>query len=171
MQDGVNYTKGFLRSECFAGVYDWDGGEDTMTISIPDECDGYKVVSLGGFVGKGAPSAFDIHFPDSAFVETEDTIYTDEQIITLYHFTLNIGKNVKDIANVGAAFLSGHEETTVCVLPLFTVTCSEDNKWFYSKDGKLYDRSTDALVNAFYYYSDYEGYKESLLNSVAASPF
>mgnify|MGYP003297850299 CR=1 FL=1 len=55
---------------CVVGYYEWDGNEENMTITIPDEVDGKKVNSLGGTVGRGAPVRFDIVMPDDAPVIT-----------------------------------------------------------------------------------------------------
>lgn len=171
MQDGQWYQKGFFWNRCFAGIYDWDGTTETMEITIPDEIDGCKVVALGGYVGKGAPSAFGVHFTGSdmsGMAETEEVLYVDEERMALYSFTLNIGKNVKEIDMVDSCVFATEGFRAVA---LFTVNCSEDNAWFYSKDGKLYDRATDAVVDSFPYYSDYEEYKATGCEGAAAGLF
>ena len=50
---GITYYKSSMRKQCFAGAYEWDGNEENTTINILDECDGYKVVELGGYMGRG----------------------------------------------------------------------------------------------------------------------
>ncbi len=50
----IHYNK--MTRECFAAYYEWDGNPENMTITVPDECDGLKVKSLGGFTV--APTLF-----------------------------------------------------------------------------------------------------------------
>ena len=95
-----------------AGCYTWDLSMDpeNLTINIPDEInDGYKVTDLGGFIGIGVPSFFDIecgrdrlthHGQDSeylAFYGTDPDQYDYPVSFEKVIFTVNIGKNVKSI--------------------------------------------------------------------------
>ena len=152
--DNLYYTMHSHKKVCFAGVYYWDGSESGMVINVPDEYDGHKVTSLGGFAGTGAPGAFGICIPDVDSLCRAETLPEDAAIRQL-HFTLNIGKNLNDIALTDLDYFQRNTQTNEYYQILFTVNCAEENKTFYSKDGKLYWRADDALVDDFYYASDY----------------
>ncbi len=116
------------------GDYCWDGDENNMTVTIPDEADGKKINSLGGFIGRGAPLLFRINLPDSIEKNGE------------YNFTVKLGENIKQVYR----FLYIDEFTdingeSICVINYY-YEVSENNKWIYSKDGKLYDKKTDELL-------------------------
>ena len=38
---------------------------------------------------------------------------------------------------------------------LVSIECDEENPYFYSQDGKLYQRADNTLVEGFFYYSDF----------------
>ena len=38
--------------------------------------------------------------------------------------------------------------------PVVEINCAEENKFFYSQDGKLYDKETDELISDFAYIDD-----------------
>ena len=118
--------------------YFWDGDENNMIVTIPDETDGKKIKSLGGFIGRGVPVSFYINLPDSVEKRGE------------YNFTVKLGENIKSAYR----FLYSDEFTDingdlVCVINYY-YEVSEDNKWIYSKDGKLYDKKTDELIGYIY---------------------
>ncbi|MCQ2440830.1 MAG: hypothetical protein MJ076_02895, partial [Clostridia bacterium] len=58
--DGVYYVFSSTRKICFASVYTWDEKDKNITINIPNEVDGNKVVALGGYTGRGVPTRFGI---------------------------------------------------------------------------------------------------------------
>lgn len=150
-------------SRCsFVGAYEWDGREDTKTISIPNEWDEIPVTQIGGYYGTGVPTPFCIIFPndywngDGIYGEHPDKFdisepYTIEDIV----FTLQIGKNISKVENVSSGYypLSNADGSITFFHPVVHVVCSEDNKTFYSSNGKLYDRADDQLVTEFDYAS------------------
>lgn len=149
---GMQYMPSSLRSVCFAGTYVWDGNESTMAITIPDEYEGYKVTALGGYAGHGGGVPLDIWIEGTEeYVESPPTEAVE---IVPYPFQLHIGKNVKEIALSKLTFYRRIGDANRCAQILLTVTCSDENKTFYAKDGKLYRRADDTLVEGFWYYWD-----------------
>ena len=70
-------------------------------------------------------------------------VYTD--------FTIHLSKYIEKIyarADATEYTVKG-EKTAYC--PRVSIICDEDNKTFYSKDGKLYYRQDDTLVDGFNY--------------------
>ena len=55
--DGQRYYRNLVTHQAFAADVDWDGS-DGAVIVIPDEVHGYKVTALGGYIGRGVPTAF-----------------------------------------------------------------------------------------------------------------
>lgn len=44
----------------FVTEYRWDGTEEGLAVVIPAEYNGLKIVSVGGFFGRGLPMPFDV---------------------------------------------------------------------------------------------------------------
>ena len=120
--------------DVLVGDYCWDGDENNMTVTIPDEADGKKINSLGGSIGRGAPVLFLVNIPDSVEKSGE------------YNFTVKLGENIKSVYHFlyTDKFTNANGELAYVVNYYYEV--SEDNKWIYSKDGKLYDKKTDELL-------------------------
>ena len=155
MVDGnQTYTLHSFKKVCFADAYYWDGSESGMVVNVPDECRGYKVTSLGGFAGTGVPSPFSVQVSNIDMVYHESALPEDAVINPLY-FTINIGKHVDSLRLVAMRDFHRDADTQEFYRILVTVNCSEENKTFYSKDGRLYWRADDKLVDDFCYASDY----------------
>ena len=61
--DGQRYYRNLVTHQAFAADVDWDGS-DGAVIVIPDEVHGYKVTALGGYIGRGVPTAFALNAPE-----------------------------------------------------------------------------------------------------------
>jgi len=159
-QDNMSFYTSSIRKRCFAGSYNWDGNKDSMSINIPDKINGYAVKALGGYSGRGVSIPFCVNLPeklkeDAIFRYESDTPF-DVPVEDL-HFNINIGTNVKELTNIRFKdyFIYGNYiKDTYSYRIVVSVNCSEDNKTFYSKDGKLYRRSDDSLVDEFFYYNE-----------------
>lgn len=132
----VYYSK--VTKDCTAGLYEWDGNTENMTVIIPDEFEGIKLSNLGGKGTGSAPALFHISLPENIEIRDE------------YNFTVKLGKNI----NCAEHFLYTDEYTDykgnlLCRINYY-YEVSEDNKWIYSKDGKIYDKKTDEPVGLFY---------------------
>ena len=163
----IGYSK--TLGDAFLGAYYWDGTEEGMHITIPEYYDNMKITSLGGFFGRGVPTAFYIKIPADAKngLCPDATWYYDSQLgtfeaseVVYLPFFVHISQYIQKIegCSAGGILVAEHidgEETkyTVYVYTCY-VTCDEENPVFYAKDGKLYDRATDTMVDDFLY-SDY----------------
>lgn len=144
----------------------WDGKDEHRDIVIPDEVNGKTVSRLGGFSGRGAPGPFMISFPDSYYLKKdgqqisycmEESTLSDndfEYDIKSVAFTLHIGKELNKIVDIDMDTYYPKERGANKVTfyhPVVYVLCDKENKTFYSRDGKLYYKSNDKLVEDFAY--------------------
>ena len=112
-----------------------------MDFTVPDTVFGYRVIALGGYVGRGAPYAFCVELPEDLghIRESFDgdlwdyalERYPNAEVVEL-PFTVHIGKDL--------------EAVRVLYHITLTVDCDPENKTFYSKNGVLYDRETGEAV-------------------------
>ena len=144
----------------------WDGKDEHRDIVIPDKVNGKTVSRLGGFSGRGAPGLFMISFPDSYYLKKdgqqisycmEESTLSDndfEYDIKSVAFTLHIGKELNKIVDIDMDTYYPKERGANKVTfyhPVVYVLCDKENKTFYSRDGKLYYKSNDKLVEDFAY--------------------
>ena len=148
--------------------FTWDGDSGNTDIVIPDEYGSQKITRLGGYFGKGLPCPFFID--DTSWMglhdDNEDTHslgclnvpvdmfddYSDEWTELVYHdFDLYIGEGINAIFADPCAtvFTVNGVKTAYC--PRVCVHCDDNNATFYSKDGRLFYREDDRLVEDFIY--------------------
>ncbi len=157
-------------SNCaYVGEYDciYLSPGENRTITIPDTFRGVPVVNIGGYFGTHAPPhPFRIYLADPAtcapqgstyqkafgsfyFSNIKET-YTVQNIV----FDLYIGKNIRHIESIDMdryySYLN-EDNTLTLYHPVVRVHCSKDNKYFYSEDGKLYNRENHNLISDFEY--------------------
>lgn len=138
-----------------------------MNIILPEKYNNATITGLGGYCGRGVPSPFEI-FPtkearaalcDSAtgWSGVYHTATLENYNIEYLRFHLHITEYIKELENfsAGEIILAEHEENgeikyNVYVLTCF-VTCDENNKVFYAKDGKLYYKEDNTLVEDIVY--------------------
>lgn len=170
--DEYEYGINSLAKCCFFGSYTCNSIDDSLIITIPDTYDGYKVTKLGGYVGKGCPAPFTINFGKQAngSIVSGSSVSEDNNFLKVVKdaefgvdvpynvkeikFTLNIGKYIDKIYSVHPSDYFPHcnEDGSVTYYnAVMYVKCSDENKSFYSKDGRLYDKHTDTLVDKFTY--------------------
>lgn len=158
----INQTAGC----CFVSDYEYNG-EDNRNLIIPDECSGYPITRLGGYYGRGLPCPFGISLSDEFRSLSEhseyyqmchsknsllDSSFTEADIIEL-NFNLHIGKNIETIVYVDmdSYYVCANEDGELSVYhPTVYITCSAENKHFYSENGKLYTKD-GVLVEEFAY--------------------
>ena len=161
----VGYSK--MLNKAFFANYNWDGTADGMNIILPEEYNKTKITGLGGYTGRGYPAGFVIDFTDVAKEElcsnatqwsyTNHTANIEAADIQFLSFQLHISKNIKEIENLsmGGIVLAKYEENGETIYNVYIltcyVTCDENNKTFYAKDGKLYFKQTDKLVDDIIY--------------------
>lgn len=153
--------------KAFLASYRWDATEEGMTVTLPENYNGASITGLGGYVGRGLPVPFSIELSDAAKEKlcpdatswwyANHTAQAGACNVQYLPFQLHISKNIQDIDNLsfGGIVLAEYDENGeqkyhVFVLTCY-VTCDENNKTFYAKEGKLYFKKTDALVEDIIY--------------------
>ena len=166
---GVVFDLGYSKTlnKAFFADYNWDGTEEGMSIILPDRYNKTIITGLGGYTGRGYPSPFRIRPTDEAremlcpnateWSYISHTAYMEDYSLHYLPFKLHINTNIKEIENLSMGGIiiaeydeNGEERCNVYVLTCY-VTCDETNKTFYAKDGKLYYRKDDTLVEGITY--------------------
>ena len=166
-KDGFYIAVNKTANCCFVGQYTCSQYSENMEITIPDEYKNKPITRIGGYFGRGVSMPFCISLADlymNATVGSEyDSVFsgdindfniTDNYSVKDVPFILNIGKNIKYIENVKSDDYYPHVNQDGSVTfyhPVLEINCSKDNKYFYSKDGKLYDEKTNELISVFKY--------------------
>ena len=169
--EGTDYGKfyiGYSKFErnAFVGRCDWDGDYGDMTFDVPDEYDGIKITELGGYIGRGYPCFFGITFDSDLWDKLDldftagDNVWSDKKSDEEYEtllFTVRLGKNIEKLTNVEGKVYFGSGDRTegdpadIRYKIAYFFEVDEENPVFYSKDGKLYARSGDSLIEEFFY--------------------
>jgi len=164
---GVNTDSGWriyhnvIGRNAFISVFEWDGNYDNMTISVPDSYKNYHITTLGGYSGNGGGARFGVILPEEYGNDGEtpyDPIETPEwypygYTIIDIKFILNIAQNINEIELVDKDYRMDQKADGLYLLyhPVYYINCSQKNKTFYSKDGRLYYKANNILVDAFAY--------------------
>lgn len=155
--------------KAFFARYTWDGSEAGMNIVLPESYEGVKVTGLGGYTGRGVPSPFVIEFSDElkekyrsdakmwARANCTVSISAEQSTVRYLDFNLHISKNIEVLEYLlaGGIIVAKYEVDGEIMYDIYVitcyVTCDENNRTFYAKDGKLYYRSGDKLVEDIVY--------------------
>lgn len=165
--DGFHVDVNKISNCCFVGVYNCTEYTENLEITIPDDYDGIPIKRIGGYSGIGAPSPFSISLADLYMNAPEDSEYNgifcgdinefeilEDYVIEDVVFNLNIGKNIKviEFVNMDEYYPHINDDGSITFYhSVVNINCSDKNKHFYSKDGKLYDKKTDELISDFAY--------------------
>ena len=144
---------------CFVGGYNCTEYTENLEITIPDDYNGIPIKRMGGYYGRGVPTPFSINLADSNLNACEYTDIIDEfdisedYVVEDIVFNLNIGENIEIIEFVTDGYYPHINDDGSITLyhPVVNINCSDENKNFYSKDGKLYNKKTDELISDFAY--------------------
>lgn len=154
------YNPGGAAVSCYA----WDGDPEKTDIVIPEKYGKQKIKCLGGYWGKGAPRRFYIDSDSYLGIKSDLDERGDEMTqgmnpsmiepstrVIYTDFTIHLSKYIEKIfaRTFGTVYTVDGEKTAYC--PRVSIICDEDNKTFYSKDGMLYYRQDDTLVDGFLY--------------------
>lgn len=153
-------TCGRTTGAAFASTYRWDGTGDAIDYVIPDTVQGVKVTAIGGLTGelKKAPTAgLAITMPET-YRGAERAHYTMPsgavEITLPVH--IHIGRYVRSVQPDGSlptpTGYFGYDKgvSSYIITPVWTVTCDEGNETYYARDGRLYQRADNALVQLPY---------------------
>ncbi len=174
-EEGIQYWHGVFERKCFVGTILYSKGDST-NITIHDEFRGTPVTGLGGYIGKESTHPFDIFIEDEKTYPKEfecydvddtqvkacagdDAIIEEENIL----FKITLPKHLKDIeqAQITLVHCKEYFEDGKKIVKVFRPVCyfeiSEDNEYFYTKEGKLYYKKTGKLFkNCIYEETNYE---------------
>lgn len=154
-EGGIGYLSGGNGAAAYC--FTWDGDGDNTDIVIPDRLGNKRVKALGGYYGRGVPCPFFIDVTERVgqdFIASESVDYEqleDDIGILYFDFDLYLGKNIGSVYSeprVTVGTVNG-ERTAYC--PRVYVHCDEENKSFFSEDGRLYYRETGELVDTLIY--------------------
>ena len=158
-----DHVRFYLRRDgrdAFASAYQWDGIGDAIDYTIPDTVQGARVTAIGGLVGalKKVPSCgLYVAMPET-YRGAERAQYTMpvHAVEVPLPVHIHIGRYVRSIEEDGSlpapTGYFGYEKgvSSYILTPVWTVTCDEGNETYYARDGRLYQRADDALVQLPY---------------------
>lgn len=167
-KDGFNIAFNSTARRCYVSYYTCREYAESYEITIPDEYDGMPIKQIGGYFGTGFPDPFSISLAELYMNAPEESEYfgtfhedsindidiPDEYTVVNVVFKLNIGQNIEVIEYVDMDRYYPHinEDSSITFYhPVVEIACSEENKHFYSKDGKLYNKSNNELITDFAY--------------------
>ena len=158
-----DHVRFYLRRDgrdAFASTYQWDGTGDAIDYTIPDMVQGARVTAIGGLAGglKKMPCCgLYVAMPETyrGAERAQYTMPVNAVEITL-PVHIHIGRFVRSIEEDGSlpapTGYFGYEKdvSSYIITPVWTVTCDEGNETYYARDGRLYQRADDALVQLPY---------------------
>ena len=152
---------------CFVGRYNCTEYRENLEITIPDDYEGIPIKRIGGYYDRGLPTPFSISLADLYMNAPENSEYDaifngdinefeilEDYVVEDVVFNLNIGKNIEVIYFVTMDEYYPHindDGSITFYHPVVNINCSDKNKHFYSKDGKLYVKGTNELISDFAY--------------------
>ena len=157
--DGFVYLlrDGKLKAGVSSVTYDPMSG--SSLIVIPESYGDYPVMELGGQMGKGGSSPFDIEVKGVRSTMRVSPSYgyfgkvNGKKVDLIYHdVVLNLGSSIKEIyADQNGMFVdTGGDRGEVHVVRGY-VNCDPANRNFYSENGRLYDKKGE-LVKGFFWW-------------------
>lgn len=151
-----------------AGVtgYYFDAENPEAEVTIPDVSKkGYPISYIGNTEPRSDGSFFNgvknVKTSWGTSLNNAESYYRNGKVpdenVYYYDITLNIGKNIKNIYlhSKYVTMWDNGDGTYLIYCPRVYINCDENNPVYYSKDGKLYEKVTDKLVEEFVYY-DFE---------------
>ncbi len=162
---GIGFGYSRTLGQCFVADIRHSKGDPT-DITIPDEHNGAPVTVLGGYTGSGFPCPFRIVFDNDSFFSDDYNVYGlyDSDMKTHIHektqvevenvlFKITLPSKLKSIENTDLNYVTyqeysdGQDVRMKILRPVFYFDIAEDNRYFYTVDGKLYYRETDELFS------------------------
>ena len=145
-----SYSK--IGGSCEVSHGSWPEEVETLTVEIPDEVNGRRVTAMGN--ARPDPFLFNLE-GEIAYTCGEEMLPEDAVILPRY-LTIEIGKNLRVLRDIEMKqYYCDENDPKVFYRILVTVECSEENRNFYSENGKLYAKAGNRLVDVFFYASDY----------------
>ena len=138
--------------DAFATSFTWDGTEEGLRIE-PGEIAGCTITRYGGYFGRGLPEPFFLVIPDANYVN-ESEIPKDAEVTDL-KFTLVVDEKITDIfcADITGFFYREEDGSQKYYKIMIDVELDPDNRYFMMKEGRLYKKKGEALIEGLYYES------------------
>ena len=167
-------------SKGFVTAYHWSGDPSDNIIEVPDtDPNGATIEKIGGFTGTGVPNMFEIIGPDCdvAYVGSNTGDYEVPVDFADMVFTLRIGQNINGIhsylysANAEDPYtyigVPKEDDSITFYRILVNVECDPQNKYYYSKDGILYDSDTNEAEQDLPYEANATKESENMINNTS----
>ncbi len=142
---------GYNKKNAFIGYVKYD--LDTKEIYLPSEYNDVLVEDLGGYYGRGVPTPFFLAYTGitEGFSTSRDEIDSNDTVIEV-NIDIYLPKYLKKCSNIRTE-VTGYYEGDHSVI--FIAKCNyyidNSNEYFYTKNGKLYNKSNDTLVDNLIY--------------------
>ena len=165
--DGLYVGINKISNCCFVGDYRCPVYTENFEIIIPDDYEGMPIKRIGGYFGRGVPTPFSISLADLCMNAPKGSKYDavfcgdisefnipEDYVVEDVVFHLHIGKNIDTIEFVVMDEYYPHMNDDGSITfyhPVVNIICSDENRHFYSKDGKLYHKKTDEFLSDFAY--------------------
>lgn len=126
-----------ISKKAFIGDYIWDGDLNNTIINIPEEYEGCRVTSLGGYYGSGAPIPFTVFCDNHS--QYLDDVSNINNVIEV-QFTINLTKYIEKVRTTPTLDEYYIDSDNNIYHYTYYYNCPSDNEVFYSVDGKLYNK-------------------------------
>lgn len=155
IQDEVEYSINQKKQDGYVGNQNWNCDLNNASLHIADEVENCKITSFGGYYGIGSKNPFRISFiydnSDISFSSKENLPEECEKVEIQFQIYLN--KYLERVVFVGPFFeeyFVFNDSPNIAYFISYYFISPEENKTFFSKDGKLYYKATNDLVKEFY---------------------
>ncbi|MGN1295622.1 MAG: hypothetical protein ACI4U5_04370 [Bacilli bacterium] len=166
---GIGYSK--IEKSAFIGNVSYKEGDDDHIV-LPSSYNNITIKDLGGYFGRGVPTPFGINiyvspsFPyEDKYITLEEYIYDQDYLkwwndyeIISYKIYLTLPDKLKNIKYTSCKEIvvvtTKNEDDTIHALiyrPVYYLIIDESNPYFYTEDGKLYNKQNNQLYEDFLY--------------------
>lgn len=161
-EDGCNYL--IYKKYCSIAAFDLNiNEEENYYFTVPEYYNGLKVTKLGGYLGRGYPEPFGakVIIDKNVYNYNNITPFDTDNINLKYYenkeydikkLYISIGNNIEEFyncLNAGSYYIGINPENNkqhIIFKLEYNFIISPTNKYFYSQDGKVYDKETNELV-------------------------
>jgi len=168
---GIGYSESENRA--FISTIEWKGG-DSKEIVLPCDYNGIAIKELGGYFGTGVPCPFgididieNIYTDADRYLSVDDEDIWDETLgrwtektVEDYDFIITLPKHLEDATYISAcSFVAEYDKGdgiiyAKIIRPRYYFIIDESSEYFYTKEGKLYEKETGRLITDFIYTVD-----------------
>lgn len=155
------YDVGYSNIEKRAYIGSIYADDDNCQIELPNEYNDIKIKDLGGYFGRGVPCPFSISLK-SDFFDNEIESCADyglflsnynkyDEIIDIHVYVTLPTYLEKIVYTSKEVYVANHDNKLIAYRPLVSFQIDDENKYFYTSEGKIYYKNNDKLVDGFVY--------------------